>query len=718
MLLPYIPNGSQGINDTTWEKGYHIWTTQLIKVLSLDDTAFLQKVERDQELASWIQSLLQTQLDLGNTETGLLRLVYLIYVRLGTVLELSSSSTSSPLISITSLDTFSLVFARANPTTTQTLFAQLFANQKGLRDQYETSIYLLVDTLNTIGSYIATMTSQQETKWEQSFLERILVVTRLLEAKILCLNSKHLSSQLQPALMSSYEQLLDGFTTTTMTKDNKDLENKEDSTAHVDYWIYLVKQSLVNIFNTMVEINYLTPLEALGQSESCDDDNKESLVAALSDQILQWVEQSHGLETIKTAFVDAPLIMDWQVEWQVAKRLDQINQDLFRGENEQLSFLTLVMDTQIQELASNPPQSWSNRIKRQQKKQQQQQMDQSMSSTSTTVTTMETNDDYTNYIKRTSLISQVRDIFSDLGEGFIETCLIANDDDAEMVIMQLLENNLPSSVSSLDRTMERAAFIPSATTEVIINSIPRTSILDSRKNIFDKDEFDVFSGGIVEKSKVYVGKKNDGTADSLLENKKHTEDEKVKMLRRIYDMYEDEIDDSYDSVNEVTGPVDLAAVDEGGEAALDVVRAKKQQTVDPGVLNESELVHVYVDHPEVFDRSSATRKSAQRDALRKRTNMTDEQLEGWAIMFNRNPRKQRILDKYMLFDGNQDQVDATVKASQQQKQKESPSRKPPPISESRQRAYKDKNKARFGNHNRKKNHDKKLAKLGGPTSAT
>jgi hypothetical protein len=81
------------------------------------------------------------------------------------------------------------------------------------------------------------------------------------------------------------------------------------------------------------------------------------------------------------------------------------------------------------------------------------------------------------------------------------------------------------------------------------------------------------------------------------------------------------------------------------------------------------------------------------------------------------PRKQRILDKYMLFDGSQEQVGDKVKSEQQQKQKESAS-KPPPPSESKQRSYKDKNKARFGNHNRKKNHDKKLNKLAGPVSTS
>lgn len=52
-------------------------------------------------------------------------------------------------------------------------------------------------------------------------------------------------------------------------------------------------------------------------------------------------------------------------------------------------------------------------------------------------------------------VSQVQDIFPDLGEGFIEACLVANNNDAEVVIMQLLEDNLPPSVRDLDRSMER-----------------------------------------------------------------------------------------------------------------------------------------------------------------------------------------------------------------------------------------------------------------------
>jgi hypothetical protein len=62
----------------------------------------------------------------------------------------------------------------------------------------------------------------------------------------------------------------------------------------------------------------------------------------------------------------------------------------------------------------------------------------------------------------------------------------------------------------------------------------------------------------------------------------------------------------------------------------------------------------------------------------------------------------------MLFDGNQAQVSEDV--SQAQKQALKKENKKPPVSESKDRAYKDKNKARFGNHNRKAGRDKKIAK--------
>lgn len=78
--------------------------------------------------------------------------------------------------------------------------------------------------------------------------------------------------------------------------------------------------------------------------------------------------------------------------------------------------------------------------------------------------------------------------------------------------------------------------------------------------------------------------------------------------------------------------MDLGAVEDGSE---DVVRERKT-VMDPGIIHESDLVHAFVNNITVFDRSAASRRSPQRAQLRKATGMTDEQLEGWSIMFSRN----------------------------------------------------------------------------------
>ncbi|KAI8333467.1 hypothetical protein BC941DRAFT_434801 [Chlamydoabsidia padenii] len=697
-LLPYISRNTPGVTEDLWKKGHSVWLSLLVDFLDRDDSYILKQLESHQGVYPWCQSVLRQQLDQGNVDPQVLHLIFLVHVRLFNVV--STTSSSSPL-SLVALDTFALVFARTNPVVVRKLFSQLFDAQMNLRAQYTAELEQVMDTLASLDE------ATTATADKLSFLQRMNVVARLLETKVLCLCLDISIPRLFPILLSCYEKLL------VINNDG------DDDTVEIGYWTYLVKQSLINVLNTLVEINYISALGYVTKDQSgnmdkiCDIQTNDAqvIVESLCEQILQWVEQS-GVESSKTVYVDAPLIMDWQVEWQMAKRVKRINKDLFYGENEQLSFISLVLDTQIQDLATGIQQSWGARIKEQQD-------DYGVKNITTIDSTLSIPS--ADPIHRASLISQVRDIFSDLGEGFIEACLEANNNDAEMVIMQLLENNLPPSVASLDRSMGSNHSSTSTVTTATTNDTmtENTSILDSRKNIFDKDEFDVFSGGIVQRNKVYLGKKNKGTAETLLDSKKHTQDEKANMLRRIYDMYEDEIDDSYDAVNEMSGPVDLAAVEEGGQSAVDVVQAKKNQHVDSVMMYEmyeSELIQLYAEQPESFRQSSAGRRSHKWKELREKTGMSDEQLKGWARHLDDNPRrKQQVLDKHMLFDGTQNEIDDKVKAKQQQQQKES-STKPPPPSEAKQKAYKDKNKARIGNHNRKRNHDKKLNRLAGPTN--
>ena len=54
-----------------------------------------------------------------------------------------------------------------------------------------------------------------------------------------------------------------------------------------------------------------------------------------------------------------------------------------------------------------------------------------------------------------SLVSGVRDLFPQLGEGFLAQCLPYFDSNPEKVINALLEDNLPPHLADLDRTLAK-----------------------------------------------------------------------------------------------------------------------------------------------------------------------------------------------------------------------------------------------------------------------
>ncbi|CAG8438536.1 13274_t:CDS:2 [Dentiscutata heterogama] len=218
-------------------------------------------------------------------------------------------------------------------------------------------------------------------------------------------------------------------------------------------------------------------------------------------------------------------------------------------------------------------------------------------------------------VQRISLISQVQDLFPDLGEGFIEECLIAFDNNIETVINRLLEDSLPDHLKELDRSMARLAV--SVANDSVNGPKVEESLLAQRRNIFDNDEFDVFSGKNIDFTRVNKGKKNG-----------------LKM-----------------------GGIDLRMIDEIDEEAE--IRNTSRGKVDPGIAYESELIKAFQSDQSVFERTNAVRKSDKRARLRNITQMTDEQLEGWYIMFQRNPRKDKILEKYE-FKGNREEASSSA----------------------------------------------------------
>ncbi|XP_019498721.1 PREDICTED: activating signal cointegrator 1 complex subunit 2 isoform X1 [Hipposideros armiger] len=150
-----------------------------------------------------------------------------------------------------------------------------------------------------------------------------------------------------------------------------------------------------------------------------------------------------------------------------------------------------------------------------------------------------------------SLISQVKDLLPDLGEGFILACLEHYGYDSEQVINNILEERLAPALSQLDRSLDRQ-----------VKPDP-TPLLTSRHNVFQNDEFDVFSKDSVDLSRVHKGRRKEENTRSLLNNKREVVAQRHryeqysvvveevplqpgKGLSYYGDDYEDEYDDTYD----------------------------------------------------------------------------------------------------------------------------------------------------------------------------
>ncbi|XP_062890552.1 activating signal cointegrator 1 complex subunit 2 [Mobula hypostoma] len=162
-----------------------------------------------------------------------------------------------------------------------------------------------------------------------------------------------------------------------------------------------------------------------------------------------------------------------------------------------------------------------------------------------------------------SLVSQVKDILPHLGEGFILECLEEYNYDTEKVINNILENKISPSLQTVDQSLPR---------QVNQN---QESILSTRRNVFDYDEFDVYTRNTVDQSKIWKGKKKGESGKALLDDKTHiaqqkeryntysivVEDVPVEDGVQFYgDEYDDEYDDTYD-VNQI-GANDVDSDDE------------------------------------------------------------------------------------------------------------------------------------------------------------
>uniref|UniRef100_A0A147A728 Activating signal cointegrator 1 complex subunit 2 n=1 Tax=Fundulus heteroclitus TaxID=8078 RepID=A0A147A728_FUNHE len=152
-----------------------------------------------------------------------------------------------------------------------------------------------------------------------------------------------------------------------------------------------------------------------------------------------------------------------------------------------------------------------------------------------------------------SLLSCIRDLLPDLGEGFLLACLQEYGYNSELVINNILEDRLAPNLEKLDRAMPRP----------VKEELP--AVLNSRSNVFDDDEFDVFRRDQVDMSRIWKGRRKGEDPRELLNDKQHIEEQRARY--RTYetvvdevvveagepagdaydlDAYDDEYDDTYD----------------------------------------------------------------------------------------------------------------------------------------------------------------------------
>ncbi|EUC30468.1 hypothetical protein COCCADRAFT_103869 [Bipolaris zeicola 26-R-13] len=247
------------------------------------------------------------------------------------------------------------------------------------------------------------------------------------------------------------------------------------------------------------------------------------------------------------------------------------------------------------------------------------------------------------HVHRMSMITQIQDLFPDLGAGFIVKCLYEYNDDIEQVTAHLLEESLPPHLAEADRSEK----LPTPTTPSQPLPPPRSSqYIPERRNVFDDDDFDKLA---VDTSRLHIGRRGqDLSADKILSDRSKTPAKSsIWAALSAFDSDDDERDDTYD-VEDVGASVDTAALGPGEDADL-------------GDKNEEALFRAYTMTPELFGRDSDTRRGKARTALKSETGMTDEAIEGWGIMMGRNPKQLRRLEaKFSTFQGQQRELQSTA----------------------------------------------------------
>lgn len=266
------------------------------------------------------------------------------------------------------------------------------------------------------------------------------------------------------------------------------------------------------------------------------------------------------------------------------------------------------------------------------------------------------------HVHRMSLVTQVQDLFPDLGSAFVAALLDEYADSVEQVTAHLLDDSLPASLRAADHAAVLPPTTASPTADLAPGLLPSSTPprmpsplplpLPHRHNIHANDAFDRLA---VPASSLHYGRRAlpassaGANANALFDAPPGGRVNKAAIMSALaaFDADDDERDDTYDAAD-VGGTVDTTS----GEA---VATAAQQDS-------DAALFAAWTAAPAVFERDAATRRGEARAALRRETGLTHEAVEGWALMVRRDPRRLKRLEARFgggaaAFDGTQRAVD-------------------------------------------------------------
>lgn len=151
-----------------------------------------------------------------------------------------------------------------------------------------------------------------------------------------------------------------------------------------------------------------------------------------------------------------------------------------------------------------------------------------------------------------------------------------------------------------------------------------------RRNVYDNDAFDRLA---IPSSSVRQGRRISPEA-TMPQRPSPSAKAAILSALAAFDSDSDERDDTYDAAD-VGGTVD--SVLPGTSDDIDIDRHDRNG-------NDEALLRIFQAAPATFNRDASTRRGPARVALRLETGMTDEAIEGWAIMLQRDPRRLRKLE--------------------------------------------------------------------------